>query len=560
MDFHAPHAIRHRYRPRRATGFPRSIIVALVALATLGPLTASGSQSEAEPGGSMVFSLSPQSCIPDDGGVTGIPVFTEDACSGVEHTFALTGPNGVTEEFAAAKDIPSADFEVGPYFSIPDGPAGEGTWTIEDLDHTSGTTVIPSCWNGNAETGMMSTALTSIDEATYSVEWEGAGTTLQCDWFEFMREESSGSSIAAPHPLHLETIPTGTSQLQVGGPDDELVMERVTDERPDIAVPMRLIDQVTGEEISFEADADGSLLITPGEYELINDLSGDTRIFSTSAEGTTIALVGVPLESGGEGGVATTPESGEATADSSETTSVDITVSPCEDIVDGTGVDCTSIDFDEPRPTLDVLVDGEPYADGPIPLEDSGVGMRARIDVPLDSTLTISVADNIPEGYMPAEGYDPLEIAAADVPEGGCGGEATCPVLDIVLVPDGGQNESATPVETTDINITVQTCEDIVDGAGVECTSIDFDEPRPTLDVLVDGEPYADSPVPLEETSVGFRATIDVPLDSTLEISVAENIPDGYVPLEIAVADVPEGGCGGEHACPVLDIILVPDQ
>lgn len=432
MDFHAPYATRHWYRPRHATGFWRSIIVALVALATLAPLTVSATQGEAGPGGSMVFSLSPLSCIPDDGGATGIPVFTEDACTDVEHTYALTGPNGVTEEFTADKNVPSADFEVGPYFSIPDGPAGEGAWTIEDLDHTSGATVIPSCWNGNAETGMMSTALTSIDEATYSIEWNCAGTGLHCDWFEF-QANGSGDTPAA---LHLETIPTAESQITIGEPGESILMERAIAERPDITVPMRLIDQENGAEISFEADADGTLLIEPGEYELTNDLTGDSQVFSTSEEGTTIALVGMPLDAIEEGGAATTPEPGDTAADLSETTSVDITVSVCEDIINGTGIDCSSIDYDEPQPQVDVLVDGEPYADGPIPLEDTGVGMRAGIDVPLGSTLTISVVRNIPDGYAPAAGYDPLVIAAAAVPEGGCGGESTCPVLDMILVPD----------------------------------------------------------------------------------------------------------------------------
>lgn len=432
MDFHAPKAIRHRSRLTYSTGLLHSIIIAWMTLATVAPLTASASQTEdEEDGGSKVFTLTPRSCVPDDGGPTGGPVFTEDACTGVDHTFALTGPNGVTVELAPGPDIPAGDFEIGPYFTRPDGADGPGDWTIEDLDHTSGTWAIPSCWTGNAQTGMTSAALTYVNDATYRVAWEEAGSTLTCDWFEFTPEGRGVGPVA----LHLETIPTSRSQLQIGGSGDELVMERAIDERPDITVPMRLIDQGNGSEISFEADAYGSVLIYPGEYELINDLTGESQVFTTAAAGSTIALVGVPLEAIGEGGAATTPESGGATLDPAETTNVNITVSICEDIVNGTGVDCTAIDYDEPQPALQVLVDGEPYADGPIQLEDSGVGMRAMVDVPLGSILTISVVENIPDGYVPAEGYDPLEIAAADVPEGGCGGESACPVLDIVLVP-----------------------------------------------------------------------------------------------------------------------------
>lgn len=431
MDFHATRWILQRFSPTHTRDLIRTSIVALVALASVAPLV---SVSQGMSGGSMVFSLEPLSCPANDT-ATGLPVFTEDACTGVDHTFALTGPNGMTEEFTAMKSVPSADFEVGPYFSVPDGPDGSGEWIITDLDHASGAWVIPSCRTGHAAGGVMSSPVRRINDATYAVEWEGAGTSLTCDWFEFT-PNGSGDTPAA---LHLETIPTAESQMLIGEPRESILMERVIAERPDITVPMRLIDQGTGDEITFEADADGSLLIDPGEYELINDLTGESRVFSTSRDGSTIALVGVPLDAIEQGGT-TTPETadvGDETADSSETTSVNITVSLCEDIILGTGIDCSSIDFDEPQPVLDVLVDGEPSADGLIPLENSGIGMRATIDVPLDSTLTIAVAENVPDGYVPADGYDPLVIAADAVPEGGCGGEATCPVVDIVLVPAG---------------------------------------------------------------------------------------------------------------------------
>lgn len=433
MDSHVPHGLRYRFRPRQATGFSRSIIVALVALATVTPLTTETSEGEDEPEGYVGFELRPQSCSAD-GGATEIPVFTEDACTDVEHTFALTGPNGVTEQLTADKDGPGEDFEVGPYFSSPEGPYGEGEWTITDLDHRSGNWVIPSCWVGGAEKGITSTGLTWIGPATYRVDLVDF-TRLTCDWFEVTLDGSSAPG-SAPRPLHLKTIPTAEPRLEIGGPGDDLKMKRAVEDRADITVPMRLIDQQNGEESSFEADADGSLLISPGEYELINDLTGETEVFSTAADGATIALVGVPLDAIEEVGAATPPQSGEAAVDPAETSNVNITVSTCEDVVNGTGVDCIGIDHDEPQPVLEVLVDGEPYADGPVLLEDSGVGMRAVIDVPLDATLTVSVVEHIPEGYVAADDADPLVIAATDVPEGDCGGEATCPVLDIVLVPE----------------------------------------------------------------------------------------------------------------------------
>ncbi len=89
-----------------------------------------------------------------------------------------------------------------------------------------------------------------------------------------------------------------------------------------------------------------------------------------------------------------------------------------------------------------------------------------------------------------------------------------------------------TPEETVNTNIEVSICDDFTDGAGVDCSGIDASEPQPSVEVLVDGEAYPGSPLPLGETSVGFRATVEVPIDSTLTVSIVDNIPEGYVLAE----------------------------
>ncbi len=132
---------------------------------------------------------------------------------------------------------------------------------------------------------------------------------------------------------------------------------------------------------------------------------------------------------------------------------IDLRVSICEAVVNGTPVDCTAIRFDQPQPSLNVLVDAQPYAGSPVPITDTVFG--TTLNVPVDSTLEISVASNIPEGYAPAAGYDPLVIAAADVPLGGCGGENLCPVIEMILVRTDGAVDG-----TTSLQILARNCED----------------------------------------------------------------------------------------------------
>lgn len=134
---------------------------------------------------------------------------------------------------------------------------------------------------------------------------------------------------------------------------------------------------------------------------------------------------------------------------------INVRVSTCEAIVNGTPVDCTSIRFDQPQPSLNVLVDGAPYPDSPVPTEYSGNWVMATLDVPVDSTLEISIASNIPDGYAPAEGYVPLVIAAADVPLGGCGGEEYCPMIEMILVRTDGAVDG-----TTSLRILARNCEE----------------------------------------------------------------------------------------------------
>ena len=138
-----------------------------------------------------------------------------------------------------------------------------------------------------------------------------------------------------------------------------------------------------------------------------------------------------------------------------ETVNINIQVSICDDFADGASVDCSGIDASEPQPSVNVLVNGEAYPGSPLPLEETSVGFRITVEAPIDSTLTLSVTDNIPAGYAPTEGYDPLIIAAADVPQGGCGGENACPVIDLILVADDTGSDNG----TYGLSIMVRNCD-----------------------------------------------------------------------------------------------------
>lgn len=61
---------------------------------------------------------------------------------------------------------------------------------------------------------------------------------------------------------------------------------------------------------------------------------------------------------------------------------------------------------------LNVQVDGEPISDGLMYTEESEIGLyRLRVDAPTAATLTVSIVDGAPDGYVPAPNSAPMKIA-----------------------------------------------------------------------------------------------------------------------------------------------------
>lgn len=210
---------------------------------------------------------------------------------------------------------------------------------------------------------------------------------------------------------------------------------------------------------------------------------------------------------------------------------INVRVRICEVIVNGTPVDCTSIRFDEPQPTLNVLVDGEPYPGSPMPITDTVFG--TTVNVPVDSTLEISVASNIPDGYAPAPGYDPLVIAAADVPQGGCGGDSTCPVIEMILVRTDGAVDG-----TTGLGILARNCDEALTGSSFDRQEGCVPGVGAFFNVYSDGGEFLDNCEAEVDTSergpsfpVFASCSVEVPYGSTgIVVEDPASIPN-YVPV-----------------------------
>jgi len=98
----------------------------------------------------------------------------------------------------------------------------------------------------------------------------------------------------------------------------------------------------------------------------------------------------------------------------------DINLRQCEDVA---GV------------TLGVEVDGAALPDGPVTTEPGGIGLNAApFQAPSDALLAVIVLDGVPDGYIFAAGT--FRSIVSNLPSGGCGGEATCRYLTIVLTPE----------------------------------------------------------------------------------------------------------------------------
>lgn len=86
-----------------------------------------------------------------------------------------------------------------------------------------------------------------------------------------------------------------------------------------------------------------------------------------------------------------------------------------------------------------VEIAGSPFTTGPTSLLPGFF-----FNAPEGATLTVTELGGGPAGFVPAEAQNPLVINVARIPIGGCGGESTCPTIELI-------NVAATPVtEPTD--------------------------------------------------------------------------------------------------------------
>lgn len=85
--------------------------------------------------------------------------------------------------------------------------------------------------------------------------------------------------------------------------------------------------------------------------------------------------------------------------------------------------------------TFDVLADDSAVAGSPFTTALGLVPGDFSFDAPAGSVLTVTSTGGVPDGYVPQAGYDPLTANVDDLTIGGCGGEASCPVLEFRFVP-----------------------------------------------------------------------------------------------------------------------------
>lgn len=105
-------------------------------------------------------------------------------------------------------------------------------------------------------------------------------------------------------------------------------------------------------------------------------------------------------------------------------------------------VDCEPIE----GVIVSVEADGVPVAGGIFTSRfvfDLGLSVAMIDSVPLDSMLTITEIGGLPEGYVPAPGYDPMTIATVDLVRGsGGGGDAYGYYAFIIYIPVEGTTVS----------------------------------------------------------------------------------------------------------------------
>ena len=91
--------------------------------------------------------------------------------------------------------------------------------------------------------------------------------------------------------------------------------------------------------------------------------------------------------------------------------------------------------------TFRIEADGAEIAGSPFTTGPTGLLPGFFFDAPEGATITVTELGGGPAGFVPAPGFDPLIINAADIPIGGCGGESTCPTIEFINVPDPATSE-----------------------------------------------------------------------------------------------------------------------
>jgi hypothetical protein len=105
-------------------------------------------------------------------------------------------------------------------------------------------------------------------------------------------------------------------------------------------------------------------------------------------------------------------------------------------------------------------------------------------------------------------------------------------------------------------------CPETAENPYVNCDILD----GATYSIEADGVALAGSPFTTAPTSLVPGFNFDAPEDATLTITQLSGNPSGYVPAAgydpyvVAVADLPEVGCGGESTCPGVEFFNVPSE
>ena len=103
-------------------------------------------------------------------------------------------------------------------------------------------------------------------------------------------------------------------------------------------------------------------------------------------------------------------------------------------------------------------------------------------------------------------------------------------------------------------------CPETAEDPYVNCDILD----GASYSIEADGVALAGSPFTTAPTSLVPGFTFNAPEDATLTITQLSGNPAGYAPAAgydpyvVAVADLPEVGCGGESTCPGVEFFNVP--